>query len=107
MDPFKTVGAVSWTELTTLDPMAAQAFYGALFGWRFEAMPMAEGSYHVIKLGDDDAIGGILATPALQERIQALGGVPAPMSPAQFAAKAAEDSRRFGAIIKERRISGD
>ena len=52
-------------------------------------------------------INRILATPALQERIQALGGVPAPMSPAQFAAKAAEDSRRFGAIIKERRISGD
>lgn len=48
-----------------------------------------------------------LATPVLQERIAAIGGVPAPMSPAQFAAKAAEDSRRFGAIIKERRIVGD
>ena len=63
MDPFKTAGAVSWTELTTPDPAAAQAFYGALFGWRFEAMPMREGSYHVIKLGDADAIGGIMATP--------------------------------------------
>ncbi len=52
-------------------------------------------------------INRILGTPALQERIAALGGVPAPMSPAQFAAKAAEDSRRFGAIIKERRIVGD
>jgi len=29
------------------------------------------------------------------------------MSPTQFASKAAEDSRRFGAIIKERRIVGD
>ena len=48
-----------------------------------------------------------LATPALQERIAAIGGVPAPMSPAQFAAKAAEDSKRFGAIIKERKITGD
>jgi tripartite-type tricarboxylate transporter receptor subunit TctC len=48
-----------------------------------------------------------LATPALQERIAAIGGVPAPMSPAQFGAKAAEDSKRFGAIIKERRIVGD
>ncbi len=63
MDPFKTVGAVSWTELTTPDPAAAQAFYGALFGWRFEAMPMPEGSYHVIKVSDNDAIGGIMATP--------------------------------------------
>lgn len=63
MDPFKTPGAVSWTELTTPDPAAAQAFYGALFGWKFDAMPMPEGTYHVIKVGDADAIGGILATP--------------------------------------------
>jgi tripartite-type tricarboxylate transporter receptor subunit TctC len=52
-------------------------------------------------------INRILATPALKERITALGGVPAPMSPAEFAAKAAEDSKRFGAIIKERKIVGD
>ena len=64
MDVFKTAGAVSWTELITPDPAAAQAFYGALFGWRFEAMPMPDGTYHVIKLGGADAIGGIMATPA-------------------------------------------
>jgi tripartite-type tricarboxylate transporter receptor subunit TctC len=52
-------------------------------------------------------INRILATPALKERIAALGGVPAPMSPAEFGAKAAEDSKRFGAIIRERKISGD
>jgi len=52
-------------------------------------------------------INRILATPALKERINAIGGVPAPMSPAEFGAKAAEDSKRFGAIIRERRISGD
>ena len=52
-------------------------------------------------------INRILATPALKERISALGGVPAPMSPAEFAAKAAEDSKRFGAIIRERKIVGD
>ena len=52
-------------------------------------------------------INRILATPALQERISALGGVPAPMTPAQFAAKAAEDSKRFGAIIRERQIVGN
>jgi predicted enzyme related to lactoylglutathione lyase len=63
MDPFQTPGAVSWTELTTPDPAAAQAFYGALFGWRFDAMPMPDGTYHVIKVTDDAAIGGIMATP--------------------------------------------
>jgi tripartite-type tricarboxylate transporter receptor subunit TctC len=52
-------------------------------------------------------INRILGTPPLRERIAALGGEPAPMSPTQFASKAAEDSRRFGAIIKERKIVGD
>ena len=52
-------------------------------------------------------INRILATPAMKDRIQALGGVPAPMSPADFAAKAAQDSQRFGAIIRERKIVGD
>jgi tripartite-type tricarboxylate transporter receptor subunit TctC len=52
-------------------------------------------------------INQILATPALTERINALGGVPSPMSPAAFAAKAADDSKRFGAIIDERKISGN
>jgi tripartite-type tricarboxylate transporter receptor subunit TctC len=52
-------------------------------------------------------INRILETAALRERITALGGEPAPMSPSQFAAKAAEDSRRFGAIIQERKIVGD
>ena len=52
-------------------------------------------------------INTILASSAAKDRIAALGGVPAPMSPAQFQAKAAEDSLRFGAIIKARKISGD
>jgi tripartite-type tricarboxylate transporter receptor subunit TctC len=52
-------------------------------------------------------INKLIATPAVNERILALGGVPAPMSPVEFAAKAAEDSNRFGAIVKERRIAGD
>ena len=52
-------------------------------------------------------INKALATPAVRERIQAIGGVPAPMTPAEFAAKAADDSKRFGAIVKERKIVGD
>ncbi len=52
-------------------------------------------------------INKILATPAVRERIISIGGVPAPMTPAQFDAKAAEDAKRFGAIIRERKISGD
>ncbi len=52
-------------------------------------------------------VNRILGTAPLQERIAAIGGVPAPMTPAEFGAKAAEDSRRFGAIIRERKIVGD
>ena len=52
-------------------------------------------------------INRILGTPAMKDRIQALGGVPAPMTPAEFQAKAADDSKRFGGIIRERKIVGD
>jgi uncharacterized protein len=63
MDLFKTKGAVSWTELATPDPEAAKTFYGRLFGWTFQTMEMGRGPYHVIKVGADDAIGGIMAPP--------------------------------------------
>ena len=36
MDASKTHGAISWSELTTDDPMAAAEFYGTLLGWTFE-----------------------------------------------------------------------
>jgi tripartite-type tricarboxylate transporter receptor subunit TctC len=52
-------------------------------------------------------INRALTTTAVKERIAALGGAPAPMTPAGFQAKAAEDSRRFGTVIRERRIVGD
>ncbi|MEQ1804947.1 MAG: tripartite tricarboxylate transporter substrate binding protein [Burkholderiaceae bacterium] len=48
-----------------------------------------------------------LATPAVKERINAIGGIAAPMSAAEFGSKAAEDSQRFGAISRERKIVGD
>jgi tripartite-type tricarboxylate transporter receptor subunit TctC len=52
-------------------------------------------------------VNRILGTAPIQERIAALGGLPAPMTPGEFGAKAAEDSKRFGAIIRERKIVGD
>lgn len=52
-------------------------------------------------------VNRILGTPAMRERVNAIGGVPTPMSPEQFAAKMAEDSQRFGAIVRERKIIGD
>jgi predicted enzyme related to lactoylglutathione lyase len=61
-DVYKTAGAFSWTELMTPDPQAAQAFYGPLFGWKFDTMDMGTGPYHVAKVGET-AIGGIMKTP--------------------------------------------
>jgi len=52
-------------------------------------------------------INRILALPGPRERIQALGGEPAVMTPAQFHHKAMEDAKRFGQIIRERKIVGD
>jgi len=48
-----------------------------------------------------------LGLPAVRDRIQALGGEALALSAAEFGAKAQEDSARFGAIIRERKIVGD
>ncbi len=52
-------------------------------------------------------INKILRTPGFTERMTAIGGAPAPMSPQDFAARAQIDSIRFGALIKARNIKGD
>ena len=52
-------------------------------------------------------INKILTTQAVKDRIAGLGGEVAPMTPAEFAAKAHEDTARFGKLIKDRRIAGD
>lgn len=52
-------------------------------------------------------INRALGTQAVKDRVLAMGGEVLPLTPAEFGAKALEDSKRFGAIIKERRISAD
>jgi tripartite-type tricarboxylate transporter receptor subunit TctC len=90
-------------DVPTLDELGLKGFDAdTIFGFYAPA-----GTPEAIVNRLNAEINRALATPALQERIAAIGGVPAPMSPAQFAAKAAEDSKRFGAIIKERKIVGD
>lgn len=90
-------------DVPTLDELGLKGFDAdTIFGFY---APAGTPEAVVNKLNTE--INRILATPALKERITALGGVPAPMSPAAFAAKAAEDSKRFGAIVRERKIVGD
>ncbi|MET3917626.1 tripartite-type tricarboxylate transporter receptor subunit TctC [Variovorax sp. OAS795] len=52
-------------------------------------------------------INRALALPAVKERIAALGGEAVPGSPAEFHQRAAADSQRFGAVIRDRKISAD
>jgi predicted enzyme related to lactoylglutathione lyase len=54
---------MTWNELHTTDIDAAEAFYGPLFGWTFEAMDTGEGNpaYHAIKNGER-MNGGIMNT---------------------------------------------
>ena len=62
MDAFKTPGAFSWNELMTTHPDAALTFYSKLFGWTTEAMPMPDGTYHVVK-ANGAPIGGVMSIP--------------------------------------------
>ena len=52
-------------------------------------------------------INRILSTQALKDRILNLGGEALPLTPAEFGARANDDSKRFGEIIRERKIVGD
>ena len=52
-------------------------------------------------------INKVLATQAVKDRVLALGGEALPLTPAEFGAKAMQDSKRFGAVIKDRKITAD
>lgn len=52
-------------------------------------------------------INAILAQSGPRERIQALGGEPAAMTPEQFHAKVVEDAKRFGQLVRERNITAN
>ena len=49
-------------ELNTTDPDKAKGFYGKLFSWTLEDMPMPEGAYTMIKI-DKSTGGGIMKHP--------------------------------------------
>lgn len=52
-------------------------------------------------------VNRILGTKPIQDKIQAIGGDALPLTPAEFGARATNDSKRFGAIIRERKIAAD
>jgi predicted enzyme related to lactoylglutathione lyase len=65
-------GTPNWVDLQSPDTTAAQAFYGALFGWSFEDMPMPDdGVYSMARIGDSEVAAiatqmpGTAGTPAV------------------------------------------
>ena len=80
-------GALTWADLATTDAQAAQAFYTALLGWRFEAMS-EEPPYWVIFNG---------------ERSQGGMTVPPPGVPSNWFPYFVVDRRRRGGARRRRR----
>ena len=65
-------GTISWTDLETTDQEGAKAFYGGLFGWEYEDMPVGEGAtYSMAKLSGRSA-----AAMSGQRAADAAAGVP-------------------------------
>jgi predicted enzyme related to lactoylglutathione lyase len=56
-------GSVSWFEVGSADPEAAQAFYGRMFGWSFAPDEGSGGTYRIVTTGPGHPIsGGIFDT---------------------------------------------
>ena len=49
-------------ELATTDVAKAKGFYGKLFDWKFDEMPMPEGTYTLINVGEGVG-GGMMKHP--------------------------------------------
>ena len=52
-------------------------------------------------------VNRILGMPAVREQLMTIGAEPVPMSPAQFRTLLESEARRYGAVVKERRINAD
>lgn len=67
MEDHSLNGAFSWHELLTEDVDAAKQFYSDLLGWETEDVPMENGTYSIVKVGDEQ-VGGIMTiTPPAKE----------------------------------------
>jgi predicted enzyme related to lactoylglutathione lyase len=62
-DPKLKHGTFGWNELMTTDTAAAKEFYGKLFGWQTEDMPMGDFNYTILKIGTLQ-VGGLMPIPS-------------------------------------------
>jgi uncharacterized protein len=59
-------GTFSWTDLTTTDQDAAKAFYGGLFGWKAEDVPVGDDFYYSMQRLDGKDVAAISSQPQQQ-----------------------------------------
>jgi len=52
-------GQFCWAELATSDAQAAKRFYGELFGWGADEMPMGDGSFYIMMKKGDATVGAM------------------------------------------------
>ncbi|MEJ8814750.1 tripartite tricarboxylate transporter substrate binding protein [Variovorax ureilyticus] len=90
-------------DVPTLDELGLKGFDAdAVFGLYAPAsMPQA-----IVKRINAQ-VNRALGTADVKSRIELIGNVPEPLTPAQFGDKGAQDAKRFGALIRERGIHGD
>jgi predicted enzyme related to lactoylglutathione lyase len=67
-----TPGTFCWADLATSDQEAAKAFYGGLFGWEIEDMPVGDGSFYSMAQIDGKPVAAISTQPQQQRE----AGVP-------------------------------
>lgn len=65
-------GTFSWADLTTTDQDAARTFYGGLFGWAADDMPVGEGIVYAMMKSGDAQVAAISPQPQAQRE----AGVP-------------------------------
>jgi predicted enzyme related to lactoylglutathione lyase len=56
-------GTFCWNELMTSSPSSAKEFYGTLFGWQSNDVPMENMTYTLFNMGETQ-IGGMMQIPA-------------------------------------------
>ncbi len=63
LEVFGESGALCWAEVLSRDPARAEAFYGAVFGWKAETSESGGTRYTMFKLDGRD-VAGLMAMPA-------------------------------------------
>ena len=69
-------GSFCWAELHTTDPEAAKKFYGEMFGWDHADVPMPEGVYTMLRIGEQEVGALCSAQPGVPPHWQAFFSTP-------------------------------